>query len=44
MKDYIILKNVRDIRDGKEYSEAIVSRKKAKWFVPIEDNEAPEEE
>lgn len=28
--------NVRDTRDGREYSVVIVSAKKARFFVPIE--------
>ena len=32
----IRLENVIDIRTGKHYSVAIVSEKKAKWFIPAE--------
>jgi len=35
----VTLYNVRDIRDDREYSVVIVNAKKAKWFVPIEEDE-----
>ena len=31
----IILYNVRDIRDDREYSVVIVKERKAKYFVPV---------
>ena len=36
---YVILYNVRDARDDKEYSVAKVSERNARFFVPIDDSE-----
>lgn len=39
----VTLKNVRDIRDNREYSIVIVDSRKTKWFVPIEEEPAAAE-
>ena len=38
----VTLHNVRDTRDNREYSIVIVDERKAKWFVPIEEEQGNE--
>lgn len=39
MNQTVILYNVLDKRTNKVHSVAIVSKKNAKWFIPVADNE-----